>query len=603
MLTPRRSMMRTVLPGIAALALAACGGEDELPPPGSGTTTTTTGTGGGQGGGGQGGGGQGGSQGGGGQGGSQGGGGQGGSQGGGGQGGSSAMCGNGVLEPGEACDGADLQGLGCQSLGFDTGTLVCAADCTFDSSGCSGVETCQDGQDDDGDGLADCADTDCAGACANACSAPPVLPDSVAVLGNTLDHAPLSEPTSCSEASSSAVVYQITAAATGFLDVELTALSSPNLSISVRTSCESAASELGCKDSATGADTIEFLSVPIVQGEVVHVVVSGGEEGVQGAYQLLAHARTPVCGDGVQDPLEECDDGNLDASDGCSDTCAVNASEVEPNGTAQSANPYSSLFYAAVSPAGDQDVISVVVPAGATALQAETRAITANACPNGLLDSYIEVLDPTGTVVLAADDDSGAGLCAKVIAPSLTAGTYFVRVKASGGTPAFPYWLDVTLTPEVCGDGDQTPGEQCDDGNTAPGDGCSAACQLELDEAEPNDAPMVANAYSAPPWLATIDPVGDVDVVSVSVPGPASTLSASVGDAGTGLCGMNQLDSYVEILDAGGAVLAGDDDSGPGWCSFTTISGLAAGTYFVRVKAASFQPDSTFLYSLTITKQ
>ncbi len=46
-------------------------------------------------------------------------------------------CGNGTTEPGEACDGNDLAGQSCQSLGFAGGTLACAGDCqSFDTSGC-----------------------------------------------------------------------------------------------------------------------------------------------------------------------------------------------------------------------------------------------------------------------------------------------------------------------------------------------------------------------------------------------------------------------------------------------------------------------------------
>jgi hypothetical protein len=48
-----------------------------------------------------------------------------------------AVCGNGVKETGEACDGADLAGATCQSLGFLSGTLACKADCSgLDTSGC-----------------------------------------------------------------------------------------------------------------------------------------------------------------------------------------------------------------------------------------------------------------------------------------------------------------------------------------------------------------------------------------------------------------------------------------------------------------------------------
>jgi hypothetical protein len=47
------------------------------------------------------------------------------------------VCGNGVLESGEVCDGADLRGQTCVSQGFSGGTLACNAGCgAFDTSGC-----------------------------------------------------------------------------------------------------------------------------------------------------------------------------------------------------------------------------------------------------------------------------------------------------------------------------------------------------------------------------------------------------------------------------------------------------------------------------------
>jgi hypothetical protein len=67
-----------------------------------------------------------------------------------------STCGNGMAEPGEQCDGADLKGETCQSRGFAGGTLACAPNCTFDTSGClsqicgngvrEGTEVC-DGSD------------------------------------------------------------------------------------------------------------------------------------------------------------------------------------------------------------------------------------------------------------------------------------------------------------------------------------------------------------------------------------------------------------------------------------------------------------------------
>jgi hypothetical protein len=47
-------------------------------------------------------------------------------------------CGNNVLETylAEQCDGSDLGGASCESLGFDAGTLSCKAECIYDTSDC-----------------------------------------------------------------------------------------------------------------------------------------------------------------------------------------------------------------------------------------------------------------------------------------------------------------------------------------------------------------------------------------------------------------------------------------------------------------------------------
>jgi pectate lyase len=56
--------------------------------------------------------------------------------------GGGALCGNGVKETGETCDGSDLGGASCSSLGLGTGSLGCLADCSaFDSTLCGGAAT------------------------------------------------------------------------------------------------------------------------------------------------------------------------------------------------------------------------------------------------------------------------------------------------------------------------------------------------------------------------------------------------------------------------------------------------------------------------------
>ena len=75
------------------------------------------------------------------------------------------VCGNNVAEGNEVCDGTDLRGEDCISLGFDEGMLACNAACDgFDTSGCIGFE-CGNGVAE-GDEVCDGADLrgeDCVG--------------------------------------------------------------------------------------------------------------------------------------------------------------------------------------------------------------------------------------------------------------------------------------------------------------------------------------------------------------------------------------------------------------------------------------------------------
>lgn len=47
------------------------------------------------------------------------------------------VCGNAIQEDPEDCDGIDLDSQTCQTLGFDSGTLSCNTNCSFDTSSCT----------------------------------------------------------------------------------------------------------------------------------------------------------------------------------------------------------------------------------------------------------------------------------------------------------------------------------------------------------------------------------------------------------------------------------------------------------------------------------
>jgi hypothetical protein len=48
------------------------------------------------------------------------------------------VCGNGVIDDGEQCDGGNLGGFTCVDLGYSGGTLACdPVTCTYDASACT----------------------------------------------------------------------------------------------------------------------------------------------------------------------------------------------------------------------------------------------------------------------------------------------------------------------------------------------------------------------------------------------------------------------------------------------------------------------------------
>lgn len=69
------------------------------------------------------------------------------------------MCGNGAIDAGEACDGAELAGASCQSLGHAEGTLLCSEQCQYDEQQCSSP-SCGDGEIDANEAC-DCGAGEC----------------------------------------------------------------------------------------------------------------------------------------------------------------------------------------------------------------------------------------------------------------------------------------------------------------------------------------------------------------------------------------------------------------------------------------------------------
>jgi cysteine-rich repeat protein len=133
--------------------------------------------------------------------------------------------------------------------------------------------------------------------------------------------------------------------------------------------------------------------------------------------------------------------------------------------------------------------------------------------------------------------------------------------------------LSFTAEKVVCGDGRIEWPETCDDGNMTPGDGCSQLCQLTpIAEQEPNDdLQSAAEAIDDDSVLAgSIDSPTDIDVYAVTNPlAGAIAIKFETHGESMGACGV---DTLLEVYDASGQFLAGDDDGARAWyCSQLTL--------------------------------
>jgi cysteine-rich repeat protein len=127
-----------------------------------------------------------------------------------------------------------------------------------------------------------------------------------------------------------------------------------------------------------------------------------------------------VCGNGILDPGEECDDGNTNNNDGCDSACQVEK------------------------------------------------------CGDGTLDPEDgEECDDGNTT----DGDGCSAEC--TIEPACGDGTLDPGEECDDGNNTDGDGCDSECVLEKCGDGVLDPGEECDDGNTTDGDGCDAECNVE----------------------------------------------------------------------------------------------------------------------------
>jgi len=163
-----------------------------------------------------------------------------------------------------------------------------------------------------------------------------------------------------------------------------------------------------------------------------------------------------VCGNGIVEASEECDDGNTAGGDGCSMTCTLEARpEVCGDGIDNDADGQVDEGCATCT---DADGDGFCLPQDCDDADPSVSPGSAELCGDGIDNDCDGMVDEGCGAEVCDDrtDNDGDGLidC------------------ADPDCASDPFCL--------CGNGVLDSGEECDDGNNTDGDGCSSTCLLEV---------------------------------------------------------------------------------------------------------------------------
>lgn len=243
--------------------------------------------------------------------------------------GSGPVCGDGVIEPPEQCEGTDFNGKTCASFGLSAGDLACNGFCGVVVSGCVPKESCANQQDDDQDDLTDCDDDECAAVagCIDSCASPLAL-NIPAFEFSDLTGRPDTVTLPCS-AGGREIVYSFIAPNTADVSVELF-FADFDAAVSVRTACGDAATEIVCRNENSGSSSTESFSFPVLAGAKYFLVIEAANGGT-GSFSFEVEEIQPEfwCEDFQDNDF----DGFLDCDDpsdckGTSSSCSPGTGEV-----------------------------------------------------------------------------------------------------------------------------------------------------------------------------------------------------------------------------------------------------------------------------------
>ncbi len=353
-----------------------------------------------------------------------------------------AACGDGYVQPGEACDDGNLMAGDC-----------CSDTCQVEGGGCE-VEV-----------------NDTCGEAGLPLSPPGVLRGSISPAGDQ-DY------------------FAFTLDVTSDVEIETyvgTPGECPTIDTVIRlydANCEMLTAD---DDSGAGScskmSSVDLAGAQAVPAGTYYVHVQDfNDDDVIESYSVSIKINS-VCGNGIEEGSETCDDGNVVSGDGCSERCRVDVdAEIEPNDSCAAALPdaiplddATVMVEGAINPIGDSDYFAFSLASPAD-LHIETfDGSGANDCAGH--DTVLELFD-SSCGLLATDDQDGINSCSLLsttndgIMRQVPPGTYYARVTDFGNNSTIGAYRVLLQALSSCGNGIQEGYEECDGTG-----GCQADCK------------------------------------------------------------------------------------------------------------------------------